>query len=568
MADDFFQEDEKQGAPLVDFRRVLSNAIRYWYLILFSLLIALAVAWVVNRYSDRIYPVSMSIIIRESQEAGQQAELLYNNPLVNPYRNFFNELYIIKSYPLIQQVVEELSFPIVIMEEGKVKTTERYKELPFYFNYLGTQQDAVFGRRYYLRLTDQDSFILEEPGKEKTRIGNIKTYLFGKEAEIDCISFIAFKDSTENMAKYFNKEYLFSTRNPFSLARSYSGRLQAEWAEVGASVINLSITGSIPRKEKDFLRHLVDVYAGRDIEKKNLAAEGSIEFIEEQLGYIQDSLKIYEDQLERFKSLNVVTDLGAEAGRMLRRLEEFEMQKSQIIVHENYLQYLEVYLQKPDNDFSLVILPTAIGITDPIIVRLVTNLLEVQSQARTLGSGVENPYATELLRQIHELKKGIRESLSIMRSTNQISIEQIELQIKKIEDKLGFLPGEEMRYLSIMRNYSVSESLYTFLIQKRYEAGITRASATSDIAVINPAVGGGAIKPKITQNFMMAIIFGLGFPFGILVLAELLNTKIQSREDITRITDVPFIGTIGHVKAGSSFIVADKPGAAIAESFR
>ena len=64
MADDFFQEDEKQGAPLVDFRRVLSNAIRYWYLILFSILIALAVAWVVNRYSDRIYPVSMSIIIR------------------------------------------------------------------------------------------------------------------------------------------------------------------------------------------------------------------------------------------------------------------------------------------------------------------------------------------------------------------------------------------------------------------------------------------------------------------------------------------------------------------------
>jgi len=80
----------------------------------------------INRYSNRIYPVSMSIIIQESEETGARAEILYNNPLINPYRNFFNELYILKSYPLIQEVVEDLSFPIVIMEEGNVKTTERY----------------------------------------------------------------------------------------------------------------------------------------------------------------------------------------------------------------------------------------------------------------------------------------------------------------------------------------------------------------------------------------------------------------------------------------------------------
>ena len=64
-----------------------------------SLLIALTIAFLRNRYAVRIYPVTASIIIKETEEAGG-GELLYTNALIDPYKNYLNELYILRSYPL------------------------------------------------------------------------------------------------------------------------------------------------------------------------------------------------------------------------------------------------------------------------------------------------------------------------------------------------------------------------------------------------------------------------------------------------------------------------------------
>ena len=57
--------------------------------------------------------------------------------LINPYRNFFNELYIMKSYPLLQEVMESLGFEISMYREGEFKTTEFYNpDFPVKFHIL------------------------------------------------------------------------------------------------------------------------------------------------------------------------------------------------------------------------------------------------------------------------------------------------------------------------------------------------------------------------------------------------------------------------------------------------
>jgi hypothetical protein len=53
MDDTFFDQEEKsqpQGFAL-DFKRVLSRAIRFWYFIVISLVISLAIAFYKNRYT-------------------------------------------------------------------------------------------------------------------------------------------------------------------------------------------------------------------------------------------------------------------------------------------------------------------------------------------------------------------------------------------------------------------------------------------------------------------------------------------------------------------------------------
>jgi uncharacterized protein involved in exopolysaccharide biosynthesis len=112
---------QKQAGSPIDFKRIAFRAIRYWYIVVLFLLVSLTVAFVRNRYATPIYPVTASMIIKETEEVGG-GEFIYKNALIDPYRNYFNEIYILKSYPLMQQVVEDRNLEITFFREGRILT--------------------------------------------------------------------------------------------------------------------------------------------------------------------------------------------------------------------------------------------------------------------------------------------------------------------------------------------------------------------------------------------------------------------------------------------------------------
>ncbi len=88
---------------------------------------------------------------------------------------------------------------------------------------------------------------------------------------------------------------------------------------VGASVVNLEITGPVARKEIDFLNKFIERYQFYDIEKKNRVATMAIGFLDQQLLVIGDSLNEYEDQVEAFKERNIITSLEEETNRLYQQ---------------------------------------------------------------------------------------------------------------------------------------------------------------------------------------------------------------------------------------------------------
>jgi hypothetical protein len=58
------------------------------------------------------------------------AEFIYKNVLIDQYRNYLNEPYVIRSYPLIEQVVKNLNFHVSFYREGYFMTTEAYEYIP------------------------------------------------------------------------------------------------------------------------------------------------------------------------------------------------------------------------------------------------------------------------------------------------------------------------------------------------------------------------------------------------------------------------------------------------------
>lgn len=566
--DQLFDTDVSQSSSgvVLDFKRVLARAIRFWYVIVIFLVAALAIAFYKNRYTQRVYPVQASIMIRETQEPGG-AELLYKNALIDPYRNYLNEPYIIRSYPLIESVVRELNFHISFFLEGYIVTSEQYNTLPVKVNWCDPTSTKTGA--FVFTLLDENKYSLVEQSK---RDQETSPTIFNLN---DSISFngyaLCITRVPENEIKnYVGRPFILQISNPTKVAGSYIGRLQVEWAAQGAGIINLSLTGTIPQKEIDFLNTLIKVYSGLDLKSKNEAASRTVAFISDQLKEIKDSLRTVEYQLERFGNSSRIKDMSGEAQRLYAKVEAFEVQRAELLIRQNYFKYMRDYLKRGDAELDQIILPSSMDISDPILGSLLERMVDLQLEVKLYSNSeqMKNPRIIDKLSHLNELKRDIEEAIKSLESTDKIKMDFLKNQLSTTERQLSLLPASERALISIQRNYSLLENLYVFLMQKSSEARISEAANSSDIIPVNPPMQGGAITPKPAQNYTFALIIGLLIPLGIFVLFELLNNKVQSKEDIEKMTTIPFLGGVGHNTSGNNLTVRERPKSGVAESFR
>lgn len=160
------------------------------------------------------------------------------------------------------------------------------------------------------------------------------------------------------------------------------------------------------------------------------------------------------------------------------------------------------------------------------------------------------------------------ELLSSLKGSLEVTKAGLNNQINVLQDDLSSLPNVEREYVNLNRLYTLSESLFLILMEKRAEASITKASNTSDVVIVNPPKVGGAITPKTNRNYMLALFLGLGLPIGLILLFDYFNDKVKFKEDIEKNTSIPFLGVIGHNKNKTNLVVHKAPRSAITESFR
>lgn len=563
------QLDDRSGAagPNINPARVLERIIRYWYIIALTLSISLVAAYLVNRYTTRIYPVSASIIIRESDE-NIGAKFLYSNSLINPYRNYYNEFFIMRSYPLMQQVVEDLKLDVSYHVKGEIKSTEWYMP-DFPVRVKPAKGNALpYGQSFNYTPISENEFTLESGKEDEDTSTNSRQYKYNDTITVNGRRIVFQKTGSFN-GRWIGMDFILTFNDPYSLAQYYSRALQLNWAESGAAVVNLYLQGPVPHKEKDFLSKFIEYYQHYDVDKKTTIATKSIEFLDRQVKTISDSLRYYEDKIAR---LTLNSQNGVERGleRMTSLGTTLDEQELQTRLQDRYYSYLEEYMNS-GSDFDQVLLPSSLGVSDPVLGGLVTKLVDLQFEIRILKESMDNnanPLVQESKERIEQYKRDIAEGVRSAREIMKINRNLLRERMKELESGLTTQPEPNKALSNTMRNYKLNEGLYTFLIQKRAEAAISQASTTSDIIIVNNPSSGGPITPIPMKNYTFALAIGLLLPIMIFILMEFFNNKVQSKEDIEAISTVPVIGTIGHNTATSNLAAMEKPKSYLAESFR
>jgi capsular exopolysaccharide synthesis family protein len=563
------QLPEEEG---IDIKKYIFLILSHWWWFAITLFISVTVVYLINRYSQEVYSASCSIIVGEEQASSGSVESILGE--LSRVRNrkrkavVENEISILKSYSMARKALEELDFGVTYIEKGRRNIAERqlYKASPFKI-VLDTNNIIEPNGSFNLTIISKNKFQLSINDTA------YQIYNFGDNIKKNNIKFRIILRDPENFT--FNNQasnkFNFSFNNINHQAKAYSNALNVAVNDEKGSILTLSISGFVPFQIADYLNKLCEIYIHSNLQEKNLTSENTINFIDDQLRGVVDSLEITGLRLQRFRSANKVIDLSKEGNFLFTKMQDLQSEKATLDINSRYYNYLLEYIEKK-KDFSDVVAPSVVGIQDHLLNSLVAKLNELNLQRRNLSlSVVENsPQVSMLNNQIVNTRNALQENLESLIAGNEIALVELNERIIKIESEVQKLPGTERQLINIQREFTINDQIYTFLLEKRAEAGIARASNTSDHKILDIARSENAvmIKPKSSTNYLIAITIGGFIPLALLLLINFFNTKITNRDYLEFHLKPPVVGNIGHNDKGSDLPVNEEPKSSLAESFR
>lgn len=537
-----------------------------WYLFLISLIIMFYCGNFYINHTLTVSRVSSLIQVNEDKESNSINDQIMKGIGLPPgAQNIQNQILVLSSRAMTERTLEKLPFETEIYYHSLRNKLPIYPNAPFSISLVkgldlprNTEFELTYigGKRFSLKTNSKANFVIS------------KQFSFGDTIDFPGGAFRIDVKDNEILYSNINRKLYYVTHDKKSLIRMYNKRLKVERVSREGTTIKLSMEGTNSSKDVDFVNTLTDLFISRSLDKKNLEAARRVQFIDDQLVGISDSLVLTENKLQKFRSENRIMDLSTQGQAIINQSIELENQRARIKIETDYYNYLEDYLKKDVAD-EVPIAPATMGITDPGLMRLVAELAVLQGQLSSKNFGEKNPLQNQLIQKIKSTKEALLETLKGLSTANSIAVAENHSQIQNINSQASTLPGTERKLLGIERKFKLNDELNTFLLERRAEQQMQKASNMPDNEIIDYAdkYDVVVVAPKPLLIYVLSWFAGLGIPLFVILMVDLLNKRIKE-EDLTLFTDLPIAGNIPHNTFKTDTVVLEYPESAVTEAFR
>lgn len=548
LFDDIYEEKEKKK----DFKTVLFSYLIHWPWFVAAIIACLCTAYLYLRYTPSVYNIQASVLIKEEKKSGSGTgamEALADLGFMTSADNIDNEVEILHSKSLIRDVVTELKLYTTYMYKGRIGKVELYGSSPVTVD-----------------MDEADLQRLKEPVSVEILLapGSALPDSIATEAGMLAVTYNPDMDQTED-----ERVIIVTIAPPMQVAKAYGSALTVEATSKTTSILAISLESTNKQRGEDFVNKLIEVYNRNANNDKNEIAQKTALFINERIGIISRELGTTEDELATFKQNAGLTDLTSNAQLTLTENSEYEKKRVENGTQLNLIDYLTEYISNPANRNT--VLPVNVGLADESLSGLISKyndlILERNRLLRT--SSEKNPAIAALNGNIQSMLANISTTIGSVRKGLLITQKDIEREAGKYTDRISNAPIQERRLVSISRQQEIKASLYLMLLQKREENSIALAATADNARVIDTAMADEIpVSPKRSVIWLLALIFGIGIPFGVIYLIKVLSFRISSHEEVERLTGLPIIGDIPLSEEKKAIAVEENNNDLMAEIFR
>ena len=524
-----FQEEES-----LDIKKEVGYYLFFWPYFIVAVAIAMVSAFMYLKTADRIYTSSAQLQIKKGTE--DAASFLTGGMEYFGFDqvNVENDIAVLTSQHILSQVVERLDIQTKIFTVGRVNASLRFNDE--YTKFITIKASNTY-QYWDIKINDNKAIFTQDSISFTVNKGDVFAY---RGTEIKLNDSLFTKDQNLVIQRYPLNQAVATLRN----------NLSATPASDRGEIINLAFSGVNKQRNEAILNTIMQVMKDDQVEDKRVISKVSLAFINDRLDGLTKSIDTLSQKTIAYQMENGVYDPVVQTGNALSNIIKGQ---EEAFTFKIQLEIANALLEKLESQASYQILPANIGIENESVNTLVNSYNEVVTRRNNLlvSATVKSPLVMQISSQLDNAKAAIVIGVNRYIEGLQTSLsgyQQMEFETKGI---VAGLPSKENTLRAYARDFKIGEELYIYLLQRKEEASISYISALPNIKILSIGVSNSnPISPKVQIIYLSAFLLGIFIPFGILLLLKVLDTKINTKDDLekglkgmTVLGELPFTDT-------------------------
>ncbi|MDB4176142.1 polysaccharide biosynthesis tyrosine autokinase [Flavobacteriaceae bacterium] len=551
MQDNLNNQSYLQEEDAIDIKKEVGYYLFFWPWFIAAIIVAMLGSYLYLKTADRIYTSSAQIQIKKPAEDASSFLTGGMEFFGFDQVNVENDIAVLTSQHILSQVVTRLDLQTKIYTVGRVNAQLRFNDEYTRFVSVKSPNNYLY---WDIEIENQKASFTRDTLIFTINKGDVFTY---KESEI-----------TLHDSLYLQDQNLIVNRQPLNnTVATLRRNLTATAASQQGEIIDLNFQGVNKTRNEAVLNTVMQVMKDDQVEDKRLISKVSLAFINDRLDGLTKSIDTISQNTIAYQTANGIFDPAAQTGNALANIIKGQEEAFGIGIQ---LEIAKALLEKLNSQASYQILPANIGIENESVNSLVNTYNEVVTQRNNLliSTTTKSPMVLQLSSQLDNAKEAIVTGVNRYIEGLQTSLSSYQQMEDKTRGLVAGLPGKENALRSYARSFKIVEELYVFLLERKEEASISYISALPNIKILSYGVSSiNPIAPKVEITYLAALLIGLLVPFGILFLLKILDTKINTRDDLE--SGLRGISILGEMPFTSNTNEKDKEGRGlIAESAR
>lgn len=552
-------ERENQN-EIIDIPGMLREYASKWYLFAICIIGCVGLTYIYTKVHQPLYSVRANILISQDDDKGSANGLMANfgdlGGVFGSKAHVDDEVFVVSSHSVLRQTAKDLNLNKThYVKPNFLTKVYKYQDFPVdVYTAPGVADTLMTTIKFRVKVSKEGKIKVIARNRGKV-IAKVESARWPVTVNTDFGKFYV------NKTKYFKQGESLTSDVTFAgydvAAENLDDVVMINMAGKKSNVISLALSSPSTEYAKDLLNTIMANYNTRGIEERNLKSQKTADFIDSRLQLLSGDLETTEKDIEKFKKEQGMTDAYADVTYTLTQKGALEQELVKAQAEAEVLKMLQEFIANPANAYSLMPSTTATADAQDAITAYNNVVLQRMDLAR--NAKANNVPLKKIDEQLAAMRANLSTSLEKAHQSSMTAARHLESQVNSNMSRIGKMPYQERIYHSILRQQTLKEELYIFLLQRREETSMTIANSVPKGVIIDEAYSlSDPLGMSKSMMLMLAAFVGLCLAPIIIYLRRITRNKFETADELKKLTKVPVLGEICTSRSKETLVV--RPG--------